>query len=293
MGYKSFPFHHAIIYTGAQAPEPLSAHDGDDLLAMPIRVIPNRPSDTFSSQSRINLAKPYTVEHNVKVYDFGRVDTKDFWKLIDQFEDNLYLQSNAVDYASLSRSSSVSENGRWRVNQRELTTQLKDIGAQFSNMKEDEKEGRERVIREEDEEQQSYSKVRIHIAVQSKTPTKLHMRQPNRQKSGSDRTKDRGDSIEGKAEDDSYIYFKTSIATRQMKEMYILEFAQDLSIHLPSTSEEVDHQALAKFYFDLPQLLQSFARKIGHLDNSAVSREVMVFVSQYRQYVFRMSFPVQ
>jgi hypothetical protein len=48
-------------------------------------VIPNRPYDKMHPLSRINFFKPYTVEHNVKVYDFGRVDERDEWKLIKQW----------------------------------------------------------------------------------------------------------------------------------------------------------------------------------------------------------------
>jgi hypothetical protein len=38
-----------------------------------IRVVPKSRTDKMDELSRVNFAKIYTVEHNVKVYDFGDV----------------------------------------------------------------------------------------------------------------------------------------------------------------------------------------------------------------------------
>jgi hypothetical protein len=63
---------HAIIYTTENPPEPVP---GESLLLNPIRVIPKTPRDKLEPQSRLNYAKIYTVEHNVKVLFIGQVDT--------------------------------------------------------------------------------------------------------------------------------------------------------------------------------------------------------------------------
>jgi hypothetical protein len=39
----------------------------------PIRITPNKERDRLDPRSRINYCKLYTIEHNVKVYDFGMV----------------------------------------------------------------------------------------------------------------------------------------------------------------------------------------------------------------------------
>ena len=43
------------------------------------------PYNKMDPMSRVNFLKIYTVEHNVKVEDFGHVDPKDEWKFITQF----------------------------------------------------------------------------------------------------------------------------------------------------------------------------------------------------------------
>jgi hypothetical protein len=70
--------HHAIIYTIKDEPQP----ENDELpnvatneapMLDSIRAVSIKKSDTMHKMSRINYAKIYTVEHNVKVYDFGKV----------------------------------------------------------------------------------------------------------------------------------------------------------------------------------------------------------------------------
>lgn len=39
----------------------------------PVKVVALNPQDKMDPMSRINFAKPYTIEHNLKVYDFGWV----------------------------------------------------------------------------------------------------------------------------------------------------------------------------------------------------------------------------
>jgi hypothetical protein len=57
-----------------------------ELRLRPIRVIPKTPRDKLEKQSRINYAKIYTVEHNVKVLFIGHVDPKCQHRLIVDFD---------------------------------------------------------------------------------------------------------------------------------------------------------------------------------------------------------------
>jgi hypothetical protein len=51
-----------------------------------IRVNPRGNGDTLDPMSRINLGKIYTVEHNVKVDDYGDVDPEDLESLKKHWE---------------------------------------------------------------------------------------------------------------------------------------------------------------------------------------------------------------
>jgi len=62
---------HAIIYTKDRPPTLLQGEM--DLDKDPIEVEPKTPRDTLEVGSRINYAKIYTVEHNVKVHFVGRI----------------------------------------------------------------------------------------------------------------------------------------------------------------------------------------------------------------------------
>jgi hypothetical protein len=78
------------MYTGAHPPVPLSTEmprwAGELPMGDPIRVIGTKQWDNkMDRMSRVNFLKIYTVEHNVKVDDFGYVDKGDEWKLITQF----------------------------------------------------------------------------------------------------------------------------------------------------------------------------------------------------------------
>jgi len=74
--YGTTKWHHAIIWSGTQEPRPRSNElpvDGEYGMMTSIRVVPKLKSDKLDSMSRVNFAKIYTVEHNVKVYNFGNV----------------------------------------------------------------------------------------------------------------------------------------------------------------------------------------------------------------------------
>ncbi|KAF5874236.1 uncharacterized protein Bfra_004243 [Botrytis fragariae] len=67
------PEEHAIIYT---TPEPklVNNEDGSRMIFDPVKMIPESSRHTLDKASRINYAKIYTVEYNVKVWFIGHVD---------------------------------------------------------------------------------------------------------------------------------------------------------------------------------------------------------------------------
>jgi hypothetical protein len=72
---------HAIAFTGRKDKEP-SPHQlelpvvGEYGMMSPIRIKARSKQEKLHAMSRINFSKMYTVEHNVKVYDFGDVDSQ-------------------------------------------------------------------------------------------------------------------------------------------------------------------------------------------------------------------------
>lgn len=118
--------HHAIIYTGNEEPKPLDAEISDrkDQLLKSIRVTAHQRSDKLDPRSRINFQKVYNVEHNVKVYDFGRVhEDSEFW-LNHHFKTawSIEIQGSAMPSSAKTRSharsrrSSLSTNDRMSSN---------------------------------------------------------------------------------------------------------------------------------------------------------------------------------
>ena len=81
---------HSIIYTGEEAPEKFP--EERKLNKDPIQVIPVNSSETLASASRIHYAKPYPIEHNVKVCEVGMVTKSDIRKLI-----HYYLQESGYE----------------------------------------------------------------------------------------------------------------------------------------------------------------------------------------------------
>jgi hypothetical protein len=67
--------YHAIIYTGEEPNERRREMpaQGERGMLQSIKVRPQSKQDKLDSLSRINFEKVYTVEHNLKVYDFGEV----------------------------------------------------------------------------------------------------------------------------------------------------------------------------------------------------------------------------
>jgi hypothetical protein len=76
---------HAIIYTGKY---PATEGAGEEHLSKgPIEMIPKSPRDKLDRASRINYAKIYTVEHNVKVCFIGRIAPDSERRFITDFDD--------------------------------------------------------------------------------------------------------------------------------------------------------------------------------------------------------------
>jgi hypothetical protein len=75
---------HAIIYTGEYPPYPIDGED--DLTKGAIRVIPRTPRDKLDPASRVNYAKIYTVEHNVKVQFIGSIAPEDRYRFNTDFD---------------------------------------------------------------------------------------------------------------------------------------------------------------------------------------------------------------
>ena len=85
---RTIKAHHAIIYTGDDPPIPTKEEEpaeGEHGMLNPIRVKPYLRTAALDEMSRINFAKVYTVEHNVKVQEFGEVHSDSRHILKKQF----------------------------------------------------------------------------------------------------------------------------------------------------------------------------------------------------------------
>ncbi|KAE8447978.1 hypothetical protein EG329_009901 [Mollisiaceae sp. DMI_Dod_QoI] len=74
---------HAIIYTGAKPPAPLP---GESSLLESVQVTGKTPRDMLLPESRINYAKIYTVEHNVKVFFIGWIAEGSQRRVVTDFD---------------------------------------------------------------------------------------------------------------------------------------------------------------------------------------------------------------
>ncbi|KAF2498253.1 hypothetical protein BU16DRAFT_288110 [Lophium mytilinum] len=82
--------HHAIMYTGDDGPpdplpQELPRTPSELPMGYPIRVIATEPWGKLDPLSRVNFRKVYTVEDNVKVYDFGIVARESMEKFLHQY----------------------------------------------------------------------------------------------------------------------------------------------------------------------------------------------------------------
>ncbi|RMY37127.1 hypothetical protein D0865_13456 [Hortaea werneckii] len=80
---------HCIIYTGHSSPLPLREEiprDGEaGMRLISIRVIPDDHVTKLDPVSRLDLGKPCTINHNIKVKPFGQVDALHLTALLSQF----------------------------------------------------------------------------------------------------------------------------------------------------------------------------------------------------------------
>lgn len=88
----------AIIYSGKTAPKPLPGEP--ELLRSPIQIIPKSPHDKLEIESRVNYAKIYTVEHNVKVRFIGHVAPASLKIFMRDFDDTWSGKTNFVSSPS-------------------------------------------------------------------------------------------------------------------------------------------------------------------------------------------------
>ena len=75
---------HSIIYIGEEAPKKFP--EERKLNKDSIRVIPANDSEILDPASRVWYAKPYPIEHNVKVSEVGMVTKNDIRKLLGYYQ---------------------------------------------------------------------------------------------------------------------------------------------------------------------------------------------------------------
>lgn len=80
---------HGVIHTSYRPPNLLA---GENITKQALRVI-SKNGEMLDDASRVNYAKPYAVEHNVKVLEIGEVAEEHIHLLQGYFE-------NAVLYGS-------------------------------------------------------------------------------------------------------------------------------------------------------------------------------------------------
>ncbi|KAE9369934.1 hypothetical protein N431DRAFT_305378, partial [Stipitochalara longipes BDJ] len=72
--------HHAIIYSGKK-PVAFRGEKEKGLQMRSIKVTPDNPRHKLDDASRLNYAKTYTVEYNVKVWFIGKVSSDSEWQI--------------------------------------------------------------------------------------------------------------------------------------------------------------------------------------------------------------------
>ena len=75
------PEYHAVIYT-SKSPE---MKRGEKITKKPVKMDPITPRDKLDPTSRINYAKVYTVEHNVKVHFVGKIIDKHEQRVVTDY----------------------------------------------------------------------------------------------------------------------------------------------------------------------------------------------------------------
>ncbi|KAF8853414.1 hypothetical protein BDZ45DRAFT_694311 [Acephala macrosclerotiorum] len=78
---------HAQIYSSHKPPRVSYEEMEKGLTRKPIRIRPESQSENLDPMSRLNYAKIYTIEHNIKVLSVGRVTNTDGQTLVNDFDD--------------------------------------------------------------------------------------------------------------------------------------------------------------------------------------------------------------
>lgn len=89
--------HHAIIFTGKDDDVPPLHYNEEQLPNPPIRMDAKIAKEKLDPMSRINYAKPYTVEHNVKVLFIGSVNKKYMKRLENGYNSIHSYTQNSYD----------------------------------------------------------------------------------------------------------------------------------------------------------------------------------------------------
>jgi len=77
--------HAAIVPVGGS----ITPHKNGEIMDRKIELVVENSSITIDSMSRVNFAKPYTVEHNVKVRNVGRLVGESVGRLDDYLATSL------------------------------------------------------------------------------------------------------------------------------------------------------------------------------------------------------------
>ena len=72
--------HHAIIYSGRK-PVAFRGEKEKGLVMKSIKITPDNPRHIVDDASRLNYAKTYTVEYNVKVWFIGKISSGSEWQI--------------------------------------------------------------------------------------------------------------------------------------------------------------------------------------------------------------------
>lgn len=78
-------------------------------------------------------------------------------------------------------------------------------------------------------------------------------------------------------------YSSASSTVDLMTDLYLNELVEDLEKALLDASRAASDPDMEMVFSDLPGLLKSFARRIGHMGQDQKSRDIMVFMSRYRE----------
>jgi len=84
--------HHGQIYTSRNPPDLLPGEPA--LVKQSIRMVPRNQREELHEASRINYAKIYTVEHNVKCHFVGKIHEDDHNILFEEYNNTVQLPSS-------------------------------------------------------------------------------------------------------------------------------------------------------------------------------------------------------